>query len=56
MACPRCECKCTYTYDDSPEGFMGTPGLERCAYCGYIFDIEEALDDEEIEDAPSIAL
>lgn len=46
MSCPKCGCKVHYQYDDSPEGFGGTPNLERCAACGNIFDIEDADDDD----------
>ncbi len=41
MACPNCECKVTYQYEDSAY-------LEKCAYCGKIFDAEnEGLDEDD---------
>ena len=45
MACPYCECKVTYQYDD--DDTFPTPGLERCANCGTIFDEEDALDEDD---------
>lgn len=42
MACPECGCKVTYTYDDDECG-----DLDRCANCGNIFDINEAIDEED---------
>lgn len=44
MACPNCGCKVTYQYDD--DDVEPTEGLESCAYCGYIFDVEESLDED----------
>jgi hypothetical protein len=54
MACPNCGCKVTYQYDDSWDGFGSTEGLERCAACGHIFDIEdsEPEDDDYYEPIP----
>jgi hypothetical protein len=41
MACPNCECKVTYQYENSQY-------MERCANCGKIFDAElEGLDEED---------
>jgi len=48
MACPECECKVTYQYDD--DDVEPTPGLECCARCGFIFDVENALDEDNYED------
>lgn len=48
MACPNCGCKETYYYDDEYYGeYYEDSGLERCAACGYIFDVEDALPDDE---------
>ena len=46
MACPKCGCSETYTFDE--DDGMGFPAedLERCAACGWIF----ALADESEED------
>ena len=45
MACPECGCKVCYPYygDDDPE----CDDLERCAYCGTIFDSLESLDEDD---------
>lgn len=48
MACPKCGCKVTYTYDD--DDVMPTPGYERCAACGEIFDELDAADDDDYFD------
>jgi hypothetical protein len=45
MACPRCECKVTYQYDD--DDIFPSEGMERCAACGYIFDEDEALEEDD---------
>lgn len=45
MACPSCKCKTTYPYyrDD----YASETDLERCANCGRIFYLDDALDDDE---------
>ena len=47
MACPKCQCKVTYQYDDDDDVYLGNDDLERCAACGHIFDIHDALDDDD---------
>lgn len=47
MACPKCGCKVHYQYDDGDDCGPHTEGLERCAACGHIFDIEDSADEEE---------
>jgi hypothetical protein len=42
MSCPNCGCKVTYQYGDSDYYYY-----ERCSYCGCIFCIEDAGDDED---------
>jgi uncharacterized protein YbaR (Trm112 family) len=50
MACPKCGCKETYQYDTGWDGEQSEEGLERCAACGEIFDIEDqAPEDEDTE-------
>ena len=44
MACPSCGCKETYTYDDED---YPQDGMERCAACGRIFDIEDHVGEDE---------
>lgn len=44
MACPSCGCKETYTYDDED---YPQDGMERCAACGGIFDIEDHVGEDE---------
>lgn len=48
MACPKCGCKVTYTYDDEDFG-PSDDRLERCAACGEIFDIEDSADEDDDE-------
>lgn len=40
MACPACGCKETYQYNDVEFG-ADDEGLERCAACGVVFDVED---------------
>jgi len=47
MACPACACKVHYQYDDGDDCGPHTEGLERCAACGHVFDIEDAADGED---------
>lgn len=47
MACPACACKVHYQYDDGDDCGPHTEGLERCAACGHVFDVEDAADDED---------
>lgn len=47
MACPECECKVTYQYDDSWDGSDSTEDMERCSACGHIFWIEEGLPEDD---------
>lgn len=54
MACPACACKVHYQYDDGNDCGPHTEGLERCAACGHVFDIEDAADDE--DDAYGVGL
>ncbi len=46
MACPKCGCKVHYQYDGGDDLDM-TEGLERCAACGEVFDIEDQAEEEE---------
>lgn len=43
MACPECGCRESYEFNpDGDDGFgMSDDRLERCAYCGHVFDIED---------------
>lgn len=46
MACPRCNCKETYTYvEDDIIGLHDDQ--ERCAACGHIFFFEDHADEED---------
>lgn len=48
MACPTCGCKTTYQYDGAGECHGSSDeGLERCAACGHIFDIEDHTPEDE---------
>jgi rubredoxin len=48
MACPKCKCKVHYKYDSGDDMYItGVSYLERCAHCGFIFDEEDALDDDD---------
>lgn len=46
MACPVCNCKETYQYNDG-EDFDLSDELMRCAACGAIFEHEDEIDDED---------
>lgn len=46
MACPKCGCKVTYTYDVEDFGSCDDR-LERCAACGEVFDIEDHADEDD---------
>lgn len=45
MACPRCLCKETYTYND--EDAPDDDSWERCAACGLVFDIEDHAEESD---------
>jgi uncharacterized protein YbaR (Trm112 family) len=48
MACPECGCKCTYPYDDSQDDAMqASDGLERCAACGHVFELDDELPEDD---------
>lgn len=49
MACPKCKCKTTYPYNSEDDfGFgMHIEEMERCAHCGTIFFLDEAIDEED---------
>lgn len=52
MACPKCGCKETYHYDDTWDGEpTANDDMERCANCGHIFYIDDALDEDDDYDA-----
>ncbi len=51
MACPKCECKTTYLYDEGDDMPGGDERLYRCAACGEIFDVEDEAPEEEDEPA-----
>ena len=44
MACPKCSCKTVYQFDheDEPQD----DGLQRCAKCGSVFDLDDHEDDD----------
>lgn len=48
MACPKCGCKVTYSYDPEWDG-MGPSDerLERCAACRHVFDVEDSADEDD---------
>ena len=47
MSCPLCGCKVCYPVYD-PEDYTGeTEDMEVCSACGYIFWIEDGIDDDE---------
>lgn len=46
MSCPFCGCKETYPYEDED---VEPDICERCAACGWIFDIEDHADEEDEE-------
>jgi CRISPR/Cas system-associated protein Cas10 (large subunit of type III CRISPR-Cas system) len=46
MACPKCGCKVHYQFNDADFG-PDDEGMERCAACGEIFDIEDSADEDE---------
>jgi predicted nucleic acid-binding Zn ribbon protein len=48
MACPNCGCQVTYRYDNEDSIITMIEHLERCAACGEIFDVEMALDDDDL--------
>lgn len=45
MACPKCECKVAYPYYE--DDLDSDTDMERCANCGHIFYIDEALEDDD---------
>jgi hypothetical protein len=45
MACPKCECKTTYAYYE--DDMDSDTDMERCARCGNIFYLDEALDEDD---------
>jgi hypothetical protein len=48
MACPKCRCKETYHYDNTWDGEpTSNDDMERCAFCGHIFYIDESLDEDD---------
>ena len=53
MACPACGCKETYQYDGWCDHSDDCDGMERCAACGVIFDVEDhAPEDGDEHDEP----
>lgn len=57
MSCPKCKCKETYCYDEGDDMPGGDERMERCAACGHIFDIEDALpEDDDITEVEKHAL
>lgn len=54
MACPECGCKVAYQYDDGEDDFCTKPdsGLECCAACGLVFDIEDHTPEDDDGDLP----
>ena len=50
MACPACGCKETYSYDEGDSMLGGDETLERCAACGFIFDVEDHAYEDDEED------
>lgn len=53
MACPECGCKVAYQHDDGEDDFCTKldSGLERCAACGLVFDIEDHTPEDDHDDA-----
>ena len=55
MACPNCGCKTTYGYYE--DDMDADTDQERCAACGFIFYIDESIDefddDYELREAAS---
>jgi len=50
MACPGCGCKVTYQHDCMDDDYNSEgEEYERCAACGFVFDIELAADDDDAE-------
>ena len=45
MACPSCSCKVAYPYFE--DDFCSDVGLERCAHCGFIFDVLDSEDEDD---------
>lgn len=56
MACPKCACKVTYTFDGFGDDCEQVDDrLERCAACGTIFDIEDSADEDDEYEAAELA-
>lgn len=53
MACPKCGCKTTYTYDDDED--PQDDRLERCAACGEVFDVEDHAEEDDDEDTGALS-
>jgi len=46
MKCPGCGCDETYQYDNMDDDFTAEgEEYERCAACGFVFDIDLTADD-----------
>ena len=49
----ECGCKETYQYDSGDDCLSGPDYLECCAYCGTVFDVEEAEDEDQWLEIPA---
>jgi hypothetical protein len=47
MACPMCNCKVTYPFQSDPDLPKIDEGMERCSWCGYIFYVDDAADEND---------
>lgn len=45
MACPFCNCKTVYQFDDEAE--PQDDRLQRCAACGSVFDLDDHADEDD---------
>jgi len=45
MACPKCNCKVTYCYNDDDMS-LDEYDMERCSACGTVFYLMDAAEDE----------
>jgi hypothetical protein len=50
MACPRCNCKTVYQYDDED---APDDRWQRCAACGVVFDLYDHTDEDEDDERPT---
>jgi hypothetical protein len=51
--CPKCGCKVTYPIFNPHDYSDTAEDKEICANCGYVFWIEDADDDDELEEDKS---